>query len=454
MKASHTLTPVFDEPNLVATAGLVPALALADRSGLTDLLDGRVTVPSPNRTGKIRSVIAGMLAGADDIDGLDVLRSGGTHRVLPGVRAPSTLGTFLRGFFHGHVLQLAAVNRGLLTGLTRDNPGLLGADGPVLVDLDDTIREVHGYQKQPAAYGYSGVRGLNGLVATVSTDTTPPLLTDFGLRRGNVRSGDSAGWYAARTLTTVAAMAPGRQALTRADSAFCTYDTVRAITTAGAWFSLTIPAWPTVTRALAAIADQDWQPIKYPRAVFDEEAGRWVSEAEVAETPFTAFTSRKKSERVTCRLVVRRVKRLNQTAARAGQDELFATYRYHAFITNSTLDTVAADRRHRGHAIVEQTIAELKNGPLAHLPSGHFSANAAWLACAVLAFNISRAAAHAAGMPRSRLPTVRDRLLRVPARLAAHARSMTAHLPRAWPWQHQWQRLWQTANSPPLAASP
>lgn len=147
MEAPHNLTPVFDEPNLVATAGLVPALDLADRSGLTDLLEDRCTVPSPNRMGKANTMIAGMLAGADDIDGLDILRSGGTQRVLDGVRAPSTMGTFLRGFSHGHALQLAAVNRALLVAMARDNPGLLGTDGPVLVDLDDTIGEVHGYQK-------------------------------------------------------------------------------------------------------------------------------------------------------------------------------------------------------------------------------------------------------------------------------------------------------------------
>lgn len=114
-------------------------------------------------------------------------------------------------------------------------------------------------------------------------------------------------------------MAPDRQTLVRADSAFCTHDTVAAVTRAGGWFSLTIPAWPMVTRAIAAIADHAWQAIKYPRAVFDQEAGRWVSDAEVAEVPFTAFTSRRKNEHVQCRLVVRRVKRLNPAAATAGR---------------------------------------------------------------------------------------------------------------------------------------
>src|SRR5690606_36219748 len=120
-----------------------------------------------------------------------------------------------------------------------------------------------------------------------------------------------------------------------------------------------------------------------PDAIWEDDdnhpaGGYWISEAQVAETPFTAFVSRPKTEHVACRLVVRRVKRLGA----GGQEELFDTYRYHAFITTSTLDTTAADERHRGHAIIEQVMAEVKAGPLAHLPSGVFQANAAWLALA------------------------------------------------------------------------
>lgn len=147
-----------------------------------------------------------------------------------------------------------------------------------------------------------------------------------------------------------------------------------------------------------------------------------------------------------CRLVVRRVKRLNP----AGQDPLMDTWRYHAFITNSDLDTVEADRRHRDHAIVEQVIAELEAGPLAHLPSGRFTANAAWLGCAVITFNLSRAAAHAAGKGKARMPTIARRLIMVPARLATRARRRYLHLPRGWPWQQQFMRLWTTATGPPL----
>lgn len=448
MRVSHVLTPVFDEANLVSAAGLVPVLELAEQCGLSELLREHLTIPSPNRAVKARTVIAGMLAGTDDIDGLDVLRSGGMKRVVAGVRAPSTVGTFLRKATHGHVLQLGAVNRALLEGLACHVPSLTGSSSLVLVDLDDTIRQVHGYRKQAAAYGYSGVRGLNALVAAVSTDHSLPVIAEAGLRKGNARSGDSAEWYASRALSVVGRIAPNRQVLARADSAFCTHAHVSAAVDARAWFSFTIPQWKTVHSAIAEIPDHAWIPIRYPEAVWDDQAGGWVSDAEVAEVPFTAFTSRKKQEHVACRLVVRRVKRLNP-GAKHGQDTLFDTWRHHAFITNSTLDAVEADRRHRGHAVIEQVIAELKDGPLARLPSGRFHANAAWLQLAVIAFNLSRAAAHAAGMATARMATLLARIIRVPARLAARARRITAHLPAKWPWQDAWLRLWDTALGPP-----
>ncbi len=449
MRVSHVFTPVFDDPNLVSAAGVVPVLELAEQAGLSELLREHLTIPSPNRVVKARTVIAGMLAGADDIDGLDVLRSGGMRRVIAGgVRAPSTVGTFLRKTTHGHALQLGAVNRQLVEGLACHLPSLVGSSQLVFLDLDDTIRQVHGYQKQGAAYGYSGVKGLNAMVAAISTDHSLPVIAEAGLRRGNARSGDSAEWYLARALGTLGRIAPNRQILARADSAFCTHATVSAVTASGAWFSFTIPQWKTVHAAIAAIPETAWIPIEYPEAVWDEQAGGWVSDAEVAEIAFTAFTSRKKAEQVTCRLVVRRVKRLNGND-KQGQETLFDTYRHHAFITNSTLSAVDADRRHRGHAVIEQVMAELKAGPLAHLPSGRFHANAAWLQLAVIAFNLSRAAAHAAGIATARMATILHRIIRVPARLATRARRIVAHLPRRWPWQNAWLRLWDTALGPP-----
>lgn len=452
MKASHTIRPVFDEPNLVSHAGLAPILALAERAGLSSLVAEHSTVATPNRGLKTRTMLAGMLAGADSIDDLDVLRAGSTSRVIGPVRAPSTMGTFLRSFTHGHVLQLAAINRRLLAGLQASIPTFIDPSEPVLVDMDDTIGAVHGYQKQAAAFGYSKVRGLNALAITVSTDHSSPVISEFSLRRGNIRSGDHADWHLARTLAAVDTTAQGREGLVRADSAFCTHGNVSQAQRAGASFSFTIPHWPTVTRAISTITDTAWTPI-YPHAIADPDTGELICDAEVAEIPFTAVISRPTAEHVASRLVVRRVKRLS-THTTAGQETLFDSYRYHAFITNSGYSTVEADVRHRQHALVEQVFAELKNGPLTHLPSGRFSANAAWLGFAVLAFNLSRAAA-CRWSCHARMATIHRVLTAVPARIASSGRRRVLHLPQRWPWRGAWRRLWDTATgtSPPPPAT-
>ena len=208
MKPSHTIRPVFDDPNLVSAAGLVPVLRLAESAGWDMLLAG-LTVPSPNPAAKTGSIVGGMLAGADSIDDLDLLRHGGMGRVFAGVRAPSTLGTFLRCFTHGHVQQLDRVNAGLLAGLTGRVPGLLSGGGPggiAFVDVDDTVSQVHGYAKQGAAFGYSGVRGLNVQLATISTPTVAPVIARARLRRGNVGSAAGAGRLLAQALTTARAL--------------------------------------------------------------------------------------------------------------------------------------------------------------------------------------------------------------------------------------------------------
>ena len=175
------IRPVFDDPNLVCAAGLAPVLLLAESAGFYDLLDDRLSVGSPNATLKATGVVAGMLSGADSIDDLDGLRHGGMERLFSGVRAPSTLGTFLRSFTHGHVQQLDAVNSQLLAGLAARVPQLLAgtgnAGGLAFIDVDDTIREVHGYAKQGAAYGYSGVKGLNAQIAVLSSPTCCLLYT-------------------------------------------------------------------------------------------------------------------------------------------------------------------------------------------------------------------------------------------------------------------------------------
>nr|WP_148283945.1 IS1380 family transposase [Luteimicrobium xylanilyticum] len=447
------MVPVFDDPNLIGSAGLVPVIELAETAGLSAAIAGASSLPVANVAAKVRTVVAGMLAGADSIDDLDVLRSGGTARVLGGVRAPSTIGTFLRSFTHGHVLQLHAAHRRLLGGLATKVPGLVGTDDLVFVDVDDTIRQVHGHAKDGAGFGYSGVRGLNALITTISTPSSAPVVAECSLRRGSTRSGKGADWHIKRALTTLRAVTGANQrAWVRGDSAFATAKNVHTAIKAGAWFSFTIPAWPTVNKAISQIPDDSWTPIQYPNAIWDDEAQQWVSQAEVAETDFVAFVSKKTDQQVACRLVVRRVKRLGE-APSTDQGELFTVYRHHAFITNTTLSAVQADSFHRSHAIVEQVIAELKAGPLAHLPSGKFAANAAWLACAVMAFNISRAAAVAAGTGKARMATVLRQIIATPARLATTGRRLIMHLPTRWPWAQAWTNLWDTAIGPPLAAT-
>lgn len=305
---------VFDDPNLVSAAGLVPVMRLGEAAGLHELLDEHLSVASPNPVVKSASVIAGMLAGADSIDDLDVLRHGGMRRCFAGVRAPSTLGSYLRSFRHGHVQQLDAVASRLLAGLAARVPGLLaGGDTVSFVDIDDTIREVHGYAKQAAAFGYSGVRGLNAQLAVVSTPLAAPVIAAARLRKGNTASGKGAGRLLAQAVATARRAGVSGRLLVRADSAYYAHATVAAALRAKAWFSITARMNPQVVAAISRIPEDAWKTIEYPNAVWDEDERRWVSEAEVAEIAFTAFTSRRKADQVACRLVVRRVKRLNTT---------------------------------------------------------------------------------------------------------------------------------------------
>jgi hypothetical protein len=209
-----------------------------------------------------------------------------------------------------------------------------------------------------------------------------------------------------------------------------------------------------VKKAIASIADEAWTPIRYPQAVWDNEGQCWISDAEVAEISFTAFTSRRKSDHVTARLIVRRVKRLNPAPVPAGQGELFAAWRYHAVFTDSPQPMLDAEKTHRQHAIIEQVNADLKAGPLAHLPSGSFAANSAWLVLAAIAFNLTRAAGALASTfhGKATTATIRAQLIAVPARLARSARRLRLHLPRDWPWETAWTQLFDATCGPPAAA--
>lgn len=468
MQVSHMLSAVsvsFDEPNLVAAAGLLPVMTLARNAGLQELADEWLSVPTDkgaNAGLKVASLVAGMVAGADSIEDMALLRHGGMKRVFNACYAPSTLGSFLRSFTFGHVRQLDAVASRFLTNLA-DRAPLLGspaANDFVFVDVDDTIIEVHGYAKQGSGYGYSGVRGLNALLATASTKDTAPVILAQRLRKGAANSARGAKRLITDALSTLhrahSGGQPGGQILCRFDSAYYGHDSVAAALTGGAQVSVTVRMDPAVKRAITGIPEAAWETIEYTDAVFDEATNTWISKAEVAETVFTAFTSRKKAEQIPGRLVVRRIPELNPKAS-DGQPTLFETHRHHAFFTTvdaTVLDTVTADKTHRKHAIIEQVNADLKDSALAHMPSGVFAANSAWLVAAVMAYNLTRAAGRLAAGPfgKARTGTIRRKLIHVPARIASSARRIRLHLPEAWPWKPFWEELFTSVHAPPQTA--
>lgn len=450
MQLSHSrpvASAVFDDPNLVSCAGLVPMAALAQQCGLAVLADEHLSVPTDkgsNAGAKVSCLVAGMVAGADSIDDMALLRHGAMGSLFERPYAPSTLGSFLREFAFGHVRQLDAVASRLLARLAENTPVVAGIDGPVCIDLDDTIIEVHGYAKQGSGYGYSGVRGLNALIATVTTAHGAPVITGQRLRKGSCGSPRGAARMIGDTLATVARLRSPEattKPLVRMDSAFYGYPSVAAAIRGGADVSVTVRLDPKVKAAIADIGEDTWSPIEYTDAIYDETTHQWISRAEVAEIGFTAFSSRKSAEQIGGRLVVRRIPDLNHSDD--GQQSLFATWRFHAFFTTTDADTVTADKIHRGHAIIEQIHADLKDSALAHLPSGRFTANAAWLVLAVMAFNLTRAAATLTGpvLAKSRTATIRRTLISVPARIASSARRLTLHLPRDWPWETAWNTL-------------
>jgi hypothetical protein len=464
MQLSHTRAAVsvsFDEPNLVSVSGLVPLMRLAESAGLRELADEWLSVPTDkgaNAGLKVSSLAAGMLAGADSIEDMALLRHGGTGRLFANAYAPSTLGSFLRAFTFGHVRQLDAVASRLLAGLAEQAPLLQvrPAEEFVFLDVDDTIIEVHGYQKQGSGYGYSGVRGLNALLATASAQDTAPVIVAQRLRKGSANSARGAKRLVTDACSTLKRAGTTARVLLRADSAFYGHATVAAALTAGAEVSVTVRMDPAVKRAIAAIGADAWETIEYTDAIYDEGTGTWNSKAEIAEISFTAFGSRKKTEQIPGRLVVRRIPDLNPKTS-DGQPTLFQTWRHHAFFTtvpSSTLGTVAADKTHRAHAVIEQVNADLKDSALAHLPSGKFTANAAWLVLAAIAFNLTRTAGILASGPfaKARTGTIRRKLINIPARIASSARKIRLHLPDRWPWQDAWERLHTSVNAPPQTA--
>src|SRR5215207_1289357 len=470
VRVSHRFTAGsarFDEDNLVSDAGLVPLLGLAEQTGLAEIIAEKVSIKAPriksgsaNLAPKLLTVIAGMCAGADSIDDLDLLRAGGMPILFDGVYAPSTLATLLREFSFGHARQLESVLREHLVTLAERTPVLAGLADQAFVDIDSLLRPVYGHAKQGASHGHTKIagkqvlrKGLSPLATTISTTHAAPVIAGMRLRAGKTGSGKGAGRMVAQAIVTARAAGATGKILVRGDSAYGNRAVVRACRRGNAEFSLVMTKNRAIQRAIASIPDTAWIPVRYPGAVRDPETGAWISDAEVAEVPYTAFAHT--TDRITARLVVRRVKDARYPDARY-PDALFPVWRYHPFFTNSTLPTAQADIVHRRHAIIETVFADLIDGPLAHLPSGHFGANSAWALCAAIAHNLLHAAGTLAGQGHAvaRGATLHRRLITVPARLARPARTPVLHLPSRWPWAPTWLRLWDQTigHSPPAAA--
>ncbi|MFF1651723.1 IS1380 family transposase [Streptomyces sp. NPDC058240] len=462
MKVSHTpaaVSAAFDDRNLIAYAGLVPVMRLAERCGLSRLVAEKVKLPGAgNGAGaaadaKVTSIVGGMAAGADSIDDLHLLRHGAMPAVFDGIRAPSTLGTFLRVFTHGHALQLHAVHRRFLGALAAHTPLLPGAGVMAFIDVDSTHKRVYGRAKQGAEYGrFKGIRTLHPLLATICTPHSRPVIAAVRMRRGKAADARGAPKLVSEALATAVEAGCTGMRILRADSQFYNAGVIAACRRAGARFSITTGMNPSIKRAVLSIPNDAWQKISYPNAVEDPDTGDLISDAEVAEIPaYTAFASRNKSERVTARLIVRRVRDLAKPAVVGEQGELFPVWRYHPFFTDNPAGTLQAEREHRHHAVVEQVIADSKAGALAHLPSGHFHANSAWLILWAMAYNLLRAVgAHTSTFhAKATTATIRAHLVHVPARIARSARRITLHLPHNWPWQQAWTHMFAITHGPP-----
>lgn len=466
MQVSHSFaaeSAVFDDDHLVSCAGLVPVMALAQQCGLTALLERKVRFTceriksgAANPTPKLTTLIAGMCAGADSIDDLDIVRCGGMKTLFGGVYAPSTIGTLLREFTFGHTRQLDGVLGEHLAALCARVDLLPGAGTRAFIDIDSLLRPVYGHAKQGASYGHTKIagkqilrKGLSPLVTTLSTDHGAPVITGARLRAGKTNSGKGAASMITAAVATARAAGVSGQILVRGDSAYGTSTVAAAARRAGARFSLVLNKTTTVAAAIESIPDNAWTPVSYPGAVRDPDTGVWISDAEVAEIGYTAFSST--DTPITARLIVRRVKDARYP------DALFPVWRYHPFFTDSEEPVDAADITHRRHAIIETVFSDLIDGPLAHMPSGHFAANSAWILCAAIAHNLLRAAGVLAGGTHAvaRGATLRRTIVNVAARLARPQRRPILHLPTHWPWTDQWLTLWRNTigYSPPSAVT-
>ena len=420
MRSSHSLDRLdvtFDDEHAVADAGLVLTATLAQHLGLRELLDEVVSLgDAPGRANvghKAMTLVHSALAGGDCIDDAASLGAGGTEAVLGHeLRAPSTLGTFLRSFSWGDVRSLDAVSRRLLARAWAAGAG--PGDGAVTIDVDSTVCETYGLAKQGGSrFTYNHVRGYHPLVAVVAGTGD---VVHSRLRGGNANSGRGAANFLTETFARVRDAGATGAITLRADSGFYAKAVVAACRSAGVRFSITVRLQKALHTTIASIPEQDWTPIPY-----------FLDGADVAETTYRPF-----GESEPVRLIVRRVR-----PTPGSQLALFCEFTYHAFITNRPGETLDLEADHRRHAEVENTVRELKYGVgLNHLPSGRFGANGAWMALNVMAHNLARWTSRIGfGDTLVTTKTRRRRHLAVPGRLTRSGRRTSLHLPARWPWR-------------------
>ncbi len=362
------------------------------------------------------TVIGAMLTGGDSIDDVDVLRAGAAPELFDQIRAPSTIGTWLRGFNWAGVRMLDAVSRGVLARAWQAGLGP-ALDADLTIDLDSTVCEVYGTAKQGAKFGYTGVRGYHPLLATLAGGGE---VLHARMRGGNAGSARGAASLVRETISRVRNAGASGALTFRADSAFYSKSFIRACGDHDARFSVTVKQLDPIKKAIAAIPEQDWVPIDY-----------WLEGgADVAETTYTAFTNT--SDETTLRLIVRRVR-----PTPGSQLALDVVFDYHAILTDRDGGMLELEADHRAHAVVELAIRDVKAGGLAHVPSGKYHANAAWLALAILAHNLARWTLKAAGArwEHATTQTLRTKLTSMPARLVHTGRQIKLRAPTNWPWR-------------------
>jgi hypothetical protein len=404
----------FDDERAVANAGLLLPATVASRLEIEQLVDETVDLgdrPGAARPGrKVLTLCHAMLLGADSIDDCDLLRTGRTglvtgHRVL----APSTLGTFLRSFTFGHVRQLDRVLAETLRRAWQAGAG--PGEERLVIDLDSFVGEVHGYEKQGAAYGYTRERGYHPLLATRAGSDE---VLHIRLRTGSAHTQPGAPRFLDELIARVRRAGAAGEILVRADSGFWNKKITARLRAKGCLYSIGVRLTSPVAAAIEAIPEQEWRRLDdYPE----------TGEAQIAETTLHGE-----------RLIARRVRTLD------AQQQLFATWQHFAFITNRSEPLALVEREHREHASIELVIRDLVDQALRHFPSGRFNANAAWTVIAALAHNLHRWT-ELLGLPGRRprrARTLRRRLLELPGRLTRTARRWTLHLPARWPWQDDW----------------